>query len=235
MSARRSRPPEADLRGTVLFVHGLWMTGAESFLLRRRLAERGWALRVLPYSSLAEQMDVVARRCARQAIALARRTLLPVHLVGHSLGGLVIYRMFEMGVLAADRFSGDFCRVVFMGTPIRGSQCARRLHGAVPTRRLLGQVGVACLPEGVPGRWDFPPQLGIIAGTAPIGLGHLLARFDGPNDGTVAVAETRLEGAADSIELPVSHTSMCVSRRVAEQVADFLETGRFRGGNLSRR
>ncbi len=206
------------------------MTGAESFLLRRRLAARGWALRVLPYSSMVEQMDVVARRCARQAIALARRTLQPVHLIGHSLGGLVIYRMFEMGVLSADRFSGDFCRVVFMGTPIRGSQCARRLHGAAPVRRLLGQVGTDCLPHGVPGRWAFQAQLGIIAGTAPIGLGHLLTRFDGPNDGTVAVAETRLDGAADLLELPVSHTTMCVSREVAERVADFLETGRFRGG-----
>lgn len=227
MSATRSRLPETDLRGTVLFVHGLWMTGAESFLLRRRLAARGWALRVLPYSSLAEQMDVVARRCARQAISLARRTLLPVHLVGHSMGGLVIHRMFELGLLPADRFSGDFCRLVFMGTPIRGSRCARRLHDAGPARRLLGKMGDACLPDGVPGRWDFPQQLGIISGTAPVGLGHLLARFEGPNDGTVAVAETRLEGATDSIELPVSHTAMCVSSRVAGQVADFLETGRF--------
>ncbi|HWL62116.1 MAG TPA: alpha/beta fold hydrolase [Steroidobacteraceae bacterium] len=229
MSAHRSRPAETTLRGTVLFVHGLWMTGAESFLLRRRLAARGWALRVLPYSSMAEQMDVVARRCARQAITLARRTLLPVHLVGHSLGGLVIHRMFEMGVLAADRFSGDFCRVVFMGTPIRGSQCARRLHGAGAARRLLGTVGAGCLPEGVPGRWEFPVQLGIVSGTAPIGLGHLLTRFDGPNDGTVAVTETQLEGATDRLELPVSHTTMCVSREVAERVADFLETGRFNG------
>lgn len=230
MSARRSHQPPADpppLRGTALFVHGLWMTGAESFVMKRRLAARGWALRVLPYSSMTENMDTVARRCARVAQSLASRTLAPVHLVGHSLGGLVIYRMFELGLLAPDRFSGDFCRVVFMGTPVRGSQSARMLSGFGPAQHLLGAVGKSCLPQGVPGKWRFAAQLGIIAGTAPHGLGRLLARFEGPNDGTVGVAETQLEGATSCCELPVSHAGMWFSDEVVACVARFLETGRL--------
>jgi pimeloyl-ACP methyl ester carboxylesterase len=228
VSARPTRPPEPPpLRGTVLFVHGLWLSGAESFLIKRRLAAHGWALRVLPYSSLAESMDHVAARCARHAHRLALGTLQPVHLVGHSLGGLVIYRAFELGLLAPDRFSGDFCRVVFMGTPVCGSRSARVLARMGPVARLLGNVGSACLQHGVSGRWDFPAQLGIIAGTSPHGLGRLLTPFDGPNDGTVALSETVLEGAADRCELPVTHTSMWLSPEVAERVARFLETGRF--------
>jgi pimeloyl-ACP methyl ester carboxylesterase len=228
VSARRSHPPDPPpLRGTVLFVHGLWTTGAESFVMKRRLAARGWALRVLPYSSLAESMDTVARRGARVAQALARRTLAPVHLVGHSLGGLVIYRMFELGLLEPDRFSGDFCRVVFMGTPVRGSRSARVLAGLGPAQHLLGAVGAACLAQGVPGQWRFAAQLGIIAGTAPHGLGRLLARFDEPNDGTVAVAETQLEGAASCCELRVSHAGMWFSNEVVACVARFLEAGRL--------
>lgn len=234
MSGRRS--PRADdapprggppLRGTVLFVHGLWMTGAESLLLRRHLAAHGWALRVFPYSSLAESMDSVARRCARHALALARRTLLPVHLVGHSLGGMVIYRMFETGVLAPDRFSGDFCRVVFMGTPVRGSQSARALARSGPGRRLLGAVGASALLDGVPDRWPFSAQLGIIAGNRPRGLGRLLARLDSPNDGTVALVETELAGATDRCVLPVSHSGMWMSTDVARQTVAFLENGHF--------
>jgi pimeloyl-ACP methyl ester carboxylesterase len=227
VSARRSHPP-ADappLRGTALFVHGLWMTGAESFVMKRRLAARGFALRVLPYSSMTESMDTVARRCARVAQSLASRTLGPVHLVGHSLGGLVIYRMFELGLLAPDRFSGDFCRVVFMGTPVRGSQSARVLSGFGPAQHLLGSVGRSWLPHGVPGQWGFTAQLGIIAGTAPHGLGRLLSRFEGPNDGTVAVAETQLDGAASCCELPVSHAGMWFSEEVVACVARFLDTG----------
>jgi pimeloyl-ACP methyl ester carboxylesterase len=223
-AASRGAPP---LRGTVLFVHGLWLTGAESFLLKRRLAAQGWALRVFRYSSLAESMDRVARRCARYALTVASRTQQPVHLLGHSLGGLVIYRMLETGLLEPDRFSGDFCRVVFMGTPARGSQSARALleHGAAG--RLLGAAGAQDLIEGVSQRWPFPAQLGIIAGTAAYGLGRLLTRLDGPNDGTVCVAETCLEGATDCCELPVTHTTMCFSPQVAVQIAEFLQSGHF--------
>lgn len=225
--ARGTASGKVPVRGTVLFVHGLWMTGAESFLLRRQLAQRGWALRVFPYSSLAESMDRVARRCALHALALARRTLQPVHLLGHSLGGMVIYRMFEAGVLAPDRFSGDFCRVVFMGTPVQGSQSARVLARSGPGRRLLGAVGGGALLEGVPDRWPFAAQLGIIAGNRPHGLGRFLSRFDVPNDGTVAVAETLLEGATDRCVLPVSHSGMWMSPAVAAQVSAFLDTGHF--------
>jgi pimeloyl-ACP methyl ester carboxylesterase len=211
----------------VLFVHGLWMTGAESLLMRRHLAAHGWRLRVLPYSSLAESMDVVARRCANQVQAMARRTLQPVHLVGHSLGGLVIYRAFELGLLPAERFSGDFCRVVFLGSPVRGSQSAREFGRFGPVRRLLGQMGGRYLPQGVPPRWPFAAQLGVIAGIDPRGLGRLLAPFDGPNDGTVAVAETVVDGATDQCEVRATHAGLWMSGETAELVALFLETGRF--------
>jgi pimeloyl-ACP methyl ester carboxylesterase len=217
----------APIRGTVLFVHGLWMNGAESFLLRRQLSTHGWALRVFSYSSMSEPMDRVASRCARHALQLAQRTEGPVHLVGHSLGGIVIYRMFETGLLAPDRFSGDFCRVVFMGTPARGSRSARLVaqHGAI--RRLLGVAGARDLLEGLPSGWPFTPQLGILAGDRPRGLGRVLTRFDEPNDGTVCVTETCLEGASDRCVLPVSHSGMWLSSAVARQVAAFLECGRF--------
>jgi len=228
VSARRNRQADAPpLRGTVLFVHGLWMTGAESFVLGRHLAAHGWKLRVFPYSSLAESMDQVARRCARMAVALARRTLQPVHLVGHSLGGLVIYRVFETGLLEPNRFSGDFCRVVFLGTPARGSASARAVATMGPARRLLGHVGERDLLKGLPASWPFAPQLGIIAGTGGRGLGRLLTRLAGPNDGTVALAETELAGATDQIAVPANHTGLCLSADAAEQVATFLESGRF--------
>jgi pimeloyl-ACP methyl ester carboxylesterase len=211
----------------VLFVHGLWMTGAESFLLRRQLAAHGWALRVFPYSSMGESMDRVARRCARHALQLAQRTEGPVHLLGHSLGGIVIYRMLETGLLAPDRFSGDFCRVVFMGTPVRGSRSARALAGYGAASRLLGLAGARDLVHGLPERWPFAPQLGIVAGNRARGLGRMLTRFDEPNDGTVAVAETMLDGAADHCVLPVSHTGMWLSPVVVGKVARFLESCHF--------
>lgn len=211
----------------MLFVHGLWLTGAESFLMRRRLARHGLCLRVMPYSSLAESLDTAARRCAQMVAALAARTQKPVHLMGHSLGGHVIFRALQLDLLQADRFSGDFCRAVFLGTPLRGSQSARAIASKAPLRRLLGQSGTRVLTEGLPGRWPFPTQLGVIAGTSPLGMGRLLCKFAGPNDGTVAVSETVAEGARDCCELPVTHTGMVFSPAVADYAAAFLTTGHF--------
>jgi hypothetical protein len=60
----------------------------------------------------------------------------------------------------------------------------------------------------------------------PFGLGRLCGPFPEPNDGTVAVAETRIDGA-DHVVLPVSHFAFLWSKRVAKQTAHFLLYGRF--------
>jgi hypothetical protein len=114
-----------------------------------------------------------------------------------------------------------------MGTPARGSQIARTIARFGPARRMLGQVGARDLLQGLPGRWPFAPQLGIISGTGASGIGRLVARIDGPNDGTVSVAETRLDGATDCCSLPVSHAGMWLSSVAVGKVADFLESGCF--------
>ncbi|PKL94433.1 MAG: alpha/beta hydrolase, partial [Gammaproteobacteria bacterium HGW-Gammaproteobacteria-8] len=79
--------------------------------------------------------------------------------------------------------------------------------------------GIECLPA--------QREVGAIAGTASFGLGRLFARLEPPHDGTVSVAETRIDGLADHLELPVSHTGLVLSRPVADAVARFLHQGRF--------
>lgn len=233
MSASRIRPPAAEvtaaapLRGTVLYVHGLWQSGAEALLLRRRLAAYGWRLRVLPYSSLGERPDAVAHRGAREALRLAAGTAQPVHLLGHSLGGLIIYRMFEQGLLAADPFSGDFCRVVLLGSPVAGTRSARALASWRHGRRMLGVAGAAELLDERRREWRHAAELGLIAGNRPLGLGRLLTDFDDDNDGTVSVAETRLAGARAHRVLPVNHTGLLLSPEVARAIARFFEHGDF--------
>ena len=51
--------------------------------------------------------------------------------------------------------------------------------------------------------------------------------FQEPNDGTVAVSETRMPGATDHIVLPVSHMGMLLSARVAQETGHFLTQGHF--------
>ncbi|HSH84055.1 MAG TPA: hypothetical protein VK979_02700, partial [Guyparkeria sp.] len=79
----------------------------------------------------------------------------------------------------------------------------------------------AGLDDGAPA-WQAANTL-MIAGTRPLGPGRLLPEtLDGPNDGTVAVAETRVPGLAAHECLPVNHFGMLLSRLVAEMAIAFL-------------
>ena len=69
----------------------------------------------------------------------------------------------------------------------------------------------------------------VIAGDRAKGLGGLFATLDGASDGTVAVAETRLEGLTDHCVLPASHSGLVLSAEVAAHTARFLREGRFAG------
>jgi len=203
----------------VVYVHGLWMPGEESLVLKTRLSrEFGLALHAFRYSAATTAMNLISERLAGFVHALASPE---VHFVGHSLGGLVIYRFLER---FPDQPPG---RVVFLGTPSVASRAAEHAARFAPIAHLMGQSVAEELLQPRERRWSQPRALGIVAGTQPLGLGQLLAHFREPNDGTVAVSETRMPGATDHISLPVSHLGMLVSARVAHETGRFLTYGHF--------
>jgi hypothetical protein len=115
---------------------------------------------------------------------------------------------------------------VLLGSPVRGSVVTRRLLSFSPSRPFFGKS----LDQGLDGKACIPRDLdnvGIIAGTLPIGLGRLVGGYAGPNDGVVAVAETELPDSADSIRVRTNHFGLLSSPKVAEQVCHFLKKGRF--------
>jgi len=204
----------------VIYVHGLWLNGQESVVLRHRLArELGSKVHVFHYASVTASMREIGAKLAELVASIDPETL---HFVGHSLGGLVIYRFLES---FGSRVPG---RVVFLGTPAVASAAAvEAAHRISVARTMLGRcIGDELLHE-MPRRWSFAQPLGVIAGTHSVGLGQFIARFAEPNDGSVAVSETRMPGAADHLSLPVSHMGMLLSADVARQTVHFLREGRF--------
>lgn len=207
----------SDSPATVVLVHGLWMHGLVFLPLRRRLAGHGFASAAFSYPSLRESL---AGNAAALARFISQLDAGAIHLVGHSLGGLVILR------LLADFPAPRLRRVVLMGSPCAGCHSADAL---LEKPRLAAVVGrslrdwlaqpAPVLPAGI--------EIGVIAGSRRFGLGCAIPGLPRPNDGMVAVAETRLPGAAATIVLPLAHSQMLVSRACADEVAAFLRTGHF--------
>lgn len=198
----------------VVLIHGLWYGPISLHPLGRRLEQHGWSVRRFGYPTIRHAIDDNAH-ALRGFIGSG-----PVHLVGHSLGGLVALRMLE-------RFREDLspARLVLLGSPVNGSAVARRLAKIPALGRLVGrsagplEAGVQHAPEG----WE----VGVVAGTRTFGLGQAIHRLPAPHDGTVAEIETRLDGETDRLTLPVSHTGLVLSPTVADAIDRFLETGRF--------
>jgi len=203
----------------VVYVHGLWMPGEESLILRHRLAhEFSLEVHSFRYSATSSAMSDIAERL--DAFVRELRSSV-VHFVGHSLGGLVIHRFLE-------RFPEQPAgRAVFLGTPCAGSRAAERAGRFAPVAHLMGQSVAEELLKPRERRWGHARPLGIIAGTQPLGFGQLLVDFREDNDGTIAVSETRMPGATEHLVLPVSHLGLLLSARVAHETGLFLSTGHF--------
>jgi pimeloyl-ACP methyl ester carboxylesterase len=208
------------MKTTAVFVHGLFLNGAEFTLLRRRLArDFGIGSHRFSYPTVHGSVEGAVDRLRRfvQRIDAER-----IHFVGHSLGGVVLCRYFETH--PCERTG----RVVMLGPPLGGSRSARAVARHALTRRIVGPlVHAELVGDCRPRCWRCPAELGVIAGSSPVGLGRFFAKFDEECDGTVGVSETRVDGLTAHLTLPVSHMGMLVSHVVARHVGTFLESGRF--------
>jgi len=204
------------VRAAVILVHGLWLGGWTMQGLRLWLSRRGYAVYTFAYPSMAQSLDEHAQRLAAR-IGKLQQPL--IHLVGYSLGGLVILRCLR------NHGEQRIGRIVLMGTPVRACMAGRRLENLAAGKWLLGASREIwrSLPE------VFRPrcELGVIAGSRPWGLGHMLMRLPGTNDGVVRLEETEAAGMRDRVVLPLSHSGMLVSAHLAREVAAFLERGAF--------
>lgn len=201
----------------VVLVHGLWMHGLVFAQLRRRLRRRGLITASFSYPTVFCGLDANARALAARLGEIGGS---PPHLVGHSMGGVLILRMLALHPRV------PVGRIVLLGSPVRGSQLARLLERWRPARAMLGRTMADWLRLPPPAI-ESGVEIGVIAGTRRLGLGRFVASLPTPNDGVVAVAETVLDGA-EQLTLPVSHAQMLFSQPVADAIARFVLGGSFR-------
>lgn len=201
----------------VVLVHGLWVPALVMTPLGAMLARAGHRVHLFGYFGRKASLAAHAARLAGFARARAPRG---AHIVGHSLGGLVALEAIANAPTLA------LGHAVLLGTPARGCLAGRRLAHTDWGRWILG-ASETLWHEGPAMRWHRPEPLGVVAGTRSIGLGRVLGHLPGANDGVVRVEETEVEGMRDRLILPVGHSEMVISPRVARAVRGFLEHGRF--------
>lgn len=199
----------------VLLLHGLWMPGASMLRLAARLRAEGFDAAIHAYPGARGGPDAVL-----PGLRLRLRETDAV--VAHSLGGLM--------TLSALREAGELpvARVVCLGSPLAGSAAAAGISRHALSAWTLGRAS-QLLRSGI-GAWTGTPQVGVIAGRNPRGLGQVFARLEGDHDGTVAVAETRIDGLSDHVVVASSHTGLVYSPEAARLAVRFLRHGRFQSG-----
>jgi pimeloyl-ACP methyl ester carboxylesterase len=205
-------------RDAVLLLHGAWMHPLVMSYLVHALRGEGFAAHALGYRTMRDPLDA---HLSRLALRIARLDAARVHLVGHSLGGVIVMRYLQR---VAD---GRVRRAVLLGAPIAGCRAAAGLAGRAGGELMMGQ-SMHVWREPVDVSVDSRFEVGAIAGTRALGLGAVVTRLPKPNDGVVCLDETRFPALRDHLALPLGHTMMLASSRVARQTSAFLRTGAFR-------
>lgn len=194
-------------RELVVLAHGIASTRWVLTPLAKRLRKAGYETKLYGYPSVWWSNRSHGRKLAKvlRKIAVGYDH---VHLVGHSMGGIVSRCALE------EELPENFGRVVMIAPPNRGSHVATRRawwqSWAVPTllelkdtpESLVNQMGP--LPDG--------RQVGILAAS---------------KDSVLRPGQTELDGQADHHTVEGHHSGVLWTRETADLTRHFLQHGSF--------
>ena len=196
----------------VLFVHGMGRSPLSGSVLLWKLRRAGLTTRTFGYSVSFEDFLRIRDRLVAAVSRLAERG--DYVLVGHSLGG-VLLRAAINALPAETRLPR---RLFLLGSPVRSSRLAQRFGAhrifrlvtrdcgrllASPSR--MAEIGAVAVPTIC------------IAGIS--GFSGARSYFPGElNDGIVSLSEVAADWAVEHVQVPVFHTLMPSSPRVAKLV-----------------
>lgn len=207
----------------VLLVHGFFRNDKDMEMLKTNLSDLGYHTKSVNLPTTFSSFETIYESFKKQLLQIDLTSYTCIHLVGHSMGGLIIRHYLSKHTVP------KLGTCVFIGTPNKGTRLADiglkiPLMAQIlkPIKVLHSKAPAIDLPKNKPA-----PNIGIIAGTNHrLITGCFLKK---PNDGRVEVEATQLDPSimTDFIQLDYVHTQIHKEIITAKLVHHFLQFGKF--------
>ncbi len=214
----------------VILIHGLLRSSDSMKPIEKALEPfEPWSVASFEYAST--RAPVAAHARALDEFVQSLPTDCQLSFVGHSLGNIVVRHL--LGDWDRQQRTRDLKRtteVIMLGPPNQGAAIARQLSKVGLFEWVTGKSGMELGPE-----WD-EFQAHLATPTCPFGIvaGRLDERapqnplVGDEGDFVVGLEETKLDGAADFLEVPRLHSFLMDDPVVQQAVVHFLQHHRFR-------
>jgi pimeloyl-ACP methyl ester carboxylesterase len=217
----------ARMKGeAVVLLHGIFRSSKAMQRLQDRLERDGYL--VVPFDYPSTRVDISASAKMLGDVVESLDGVEKISFVTHSMGGLVVRSWLGAGGDPRAR-----C-LVMMGTPNKGAEVADVLRDWHLYRLVLGPAGqqLVAHESGVISKLPVPEiPFAVIAGGKGTADGYN-PLIPGDDDGLVAVSSARLEGAEDSMTLPVLHSFLPFNSEVIDAVSLYLKSGALRADGV---
>ncbi|MCX7156383.1 MAG: thioesterase domain-containing protein [Rhodocyclales bacterium] len=214
----RSGARSGEQKLQALFVHGMGRSPLSGWPLLWRLKRAGLKTSTFGYAVTISDFSEIVDRLVSRMEQLARQG--DYILIGHSLGGVLLRA--ATAKLQPETHAPQ--RLFLLGSPIQSARLALRLRFNPIFRALTRDCG-QLLGSGRRMREIESTDIPVTAVTGVRGAPEKFGLFGHePNDGIVSASETSAEWIRDTVELPVVHTLLPSSPRVADTILERLKS-----------